>query len=308
MRSHNGMRWRGWQTFAVVAVLHLGTSLSVARAQGTGGPTIRDSDVGYIDSALLGDMLRLRYDASFNNPRPTRAEFFWPQGGPGHPGPPRPETSVNYQELEAAVEVLLAPQLSGFVEAPWRLLHPEVNDRAAGFGDLHAGFKYAFLSREDLVATFQLRTYVPTGDGRRGLGTAHTSLEPALLVYWRLDERLGFEGELRDWVPIGGTAFAGNVLRYGAGLHYNWLQTEKLQVVPVVELVGWTVLGGRESVPGSDGAVQVKDAAGDTIVNAKFGLRFKTDGWGDLYTGYGRALTGDRWYANTFRIEWRLCY
>jgi hypothetical protein len=283
-------------------------AISEARAQGTGGPTIRDSDVGYIDPAIPGDMLRLRYDASFNNPRPSRAEFFWPQGGLGHPGPPRPETSVSYQEWSAAVEFQFAPQLSGFVEAPWRLLHPEVNDRAAGFGDMNAGFKYAFISNEDLVATFQLRTYVPTGDSHRGLGVDHTSLEPALLVYGRLNERLAFEGELRDWVPIGGTDFAGNVLRYGAGLHYDWLQTEQVQVVPVVELVGWTVLGGKESVPVSAGVFQVKGAAGDTIVNAKVGVRFKMDGWGDLYTGYGRALTGDRWYANTFRVEWRLTF
>jgi hypothetical protein len=264
--------------------------------------------VGYIDSAIPSDMLRLRYDASFNNPRPSRAEFFWPQGGPGHPGPPRPETSVNYQELIATVEYQLTPQLSGFVEAPWRNLHPEVNDHATGFGDMNAGFKYAFLYNEDLVATFQLRTYVPTGDGRRGLGVDHTSLEPALLVYWRLDESWGFEGELRDWVPIGGTDFAGNVLRYGVGLHYDGLQKEKLQVVPVVELVGWTVLSGKESVPVVADGFQAKDAAGDTILNAKFGLRFKWGDWGDLYAGYGRALTGDRWYANTFRIEWRLSY
>jgi hypothetical protein len=302
------MRWHGWQTFAVAALLSLGTAPPEARAQGTGGPTIRDSDVGYIDAAIPGDMLRLRYDASFNNPRPSRAEFFWPQGGPGHPGPPRPETSVNYQDLSAAVEVLFTPQLSGFVEAPWRIVNPEVNDHAAGFADMNAGFKYAFLFREDLVATFQFRAYAPTGDARRGLGVDHTSLEPALLVYWRIDERLGFEGELRDWVPIGGTDFAGNVLRYGAGLHYDWFQTEKLQAVPVVELVGWTVLGGRESVPVAPGVFQVKDAAGDTIVNAKVGMRFKIDGWGDLYAGYGRALTGDRWYANTFRFEWRMSF
>ena len=28
----------------------------------------------------------------------------------------------------------------------------------------------------------------------------------------------------------------------------------------------------------------------------------------DLYTGYGRPLTGDRWYENTFRVEFRLVY
>ena len=59
----------------------------------------------------------------------------------------------------------------------------------------------------------------------------------------------------------------------------------------------------------------VKDAAGDTIVNAKIGVRL---GFGplvgpanlsrsDLYIGYGRALTGDVWYKDILRVEyaWR---
>ena len=29
---------------------------------------------------------------------------------------------------------------------------------------------------------------------------------------------------------------------------------------------------------------------------------------GDVYAGYGRPLTGDKWYENTFRVEFRLFY
>jgi hypothetical protein len=28
----------------------------------------------------------------------------------------------------------------------------------------------------------------------------------------------------------------------------------------------------------------------------------------DMYVGYGRPLTGDRWYENTVRVEFRLFY
>jgi hypothetical protein len=294
-------------TLAVVTSLGLG-GLSPTPAQGIGGTTVRDSNVGYIDPAPLGDLFRLRFDDNFNNPRPSRGEFFWPKTGPGNPGPPRPETSVDYQELTAFLEARLTDRLSGFVEAPERFVHPEVNAHAVGFGDMSAGFKYALLAEEGLVATFQLRTYVPTGDGRRGLGTEHVSLEPALLVYKRFTEQFRFEGELRDWVPVGGTDFAGNVLRYGAGVNYDLFQVEGIHVVPVTELVGWTLLGGKEGVPLSGNVVRVKEATGDTIVNVKVGVRLKTDSMGDLYVGYGRALTGDRWYANTFRVEWRLAF
>ena len=30
--------------------------------------------------------------------------------------------------------------------------------------------------------------------------------------------------------------------------------------------------------------------------------------FGDLYTGYGRPITGDRWYENIYRLEFRLFF
>ena len=153
-----------------------------------------------------------------------------------------------------------------------------------------------------------MRGYFPTGDAARGLGNNHYSLEPALLLYQRLGERLGVEGELRYWLPVDGTDFAGDIIRYGVGVHYDAYRTCDLTIVPVAEVVGWTVLGGRETVLLPSGMDEVQDVAGETIVNVKLGCRFKFPEWGDLYVGYGRALTGDRWYENTFRVEFRLFY
>ncbi len=272
------------------------------------GPTVSNSRVGYIDSALPGDQFRLRFDAAYDFRRPTRAEFFYPQPQPRGPGLPMPEPRIDYQDLSGYLELAANERLSGFVELPWRFLNPEVNANANGLGDMNAGFKYALLDAPDLVATFQFRTYIPTGDSRRGLGTDHVSLEPAFLVYKPLSDRLGFEGELRYWVPIGGTDFAGDIIRYGAGLHYDLFRVGHVQIAPVAEFVGWTVLSGKESAVAPSGRVIVEGAAGDTIVNAKLGLRFTWDGRGDFYAGYGRALTGDRWYENTFRLEFRLFF
>jgi hypothetical protein len=269
---------------------------------------VDDSEVGYIDDAIPGNVFRLRFDAAYNFRRPTRAEFFYPQSAPGGPGLPVPEPRIDYQEPSAYLELAATKRLSGFVEVPWLFLNPEVNPDHNGIGDMNAGFKYAVVDCPDLVATFQLRTYIPTGDSHRGLGTDHVSLEPAVLVWKPLTERLGFEGELRLWVPIGGTDFAGEVLRYGTGLHYDVVRNCRLRVTPVAELVGWTVLSGKESQAFLPGGVAVGDAAGDTIVNAKLGVRVGLGGCGDVYAGYGRAITGDRWYENTFRVEWRLAF
>ena len=58
----------------------------------------------------------------------------------------------------------------------------------------------------------------------------------------------------------------------------------------------------------------VERARGDTIVNAKLGVRAgfgdRCDtGWlsrSDLYVGYGRALTGEVWYKDIVRAEFRV--
>src|SRR5262249_37645591 len=148
----------------------------------------------------------------------------------------------------------------------------------------------------------QLRTYAPTGDPGKGLGNNHATLEPAFLAMQRLTERLTFEGELRDWIPIDGTDFAGNVIRYGAALSYRVVDTENLRVTPVAEFGGWTVLSGQElpvppNVPlnamgFAPSPIPPKDATGDTIVNAKIGARVGFGSGSSLYIGYGHHLTG----------------
>jgi hypothetical protein len=279
-----------------------------ADAQGVGMPTVSSSNVGYIDPAALATMFRLRFDAAYDNNRPNRAEFFYPQGGfPGSPGPPLPETRVDYQEASGYLEGLLAPRLSAFIEAPVRFFNGEVNANAAGLSDINAGFKFALRSDDDGLLTFQFRTYVPTGDADRGLGTNHVSLEPGLLFLHRLSDRLNLEGEFRAWVPVGGTSFAGNVLRYGTGLSYRWQCTEDVSLSPVAEVVGWTVLNGRESSVSPTGTV-IESAAGDTIVNTKLGLRLGLGDVASLYAGYGRPLTGEVWYKDIWRFELRLTY
>jgi len=308
-------------------------------------------NVGYIDSAIIRSRFRFRYDSAYDNNRPDRAEFFYPKCGcfgnvnnflqvttingvptarikPGSPfdpralGPQHPnnrpmaagggETRVDYQELSPYLEYAANRRFSGFIELPARFINPTLNRNAYGFSDLNLGFKYAFVAEPDRFYTFQLRTYLPTGSGERGLGTNHASIEPGVLVFQRLSERLYFSGELRDWIPVHATDFAGNVLRYGAGLAYNIILTDSVRVAPVSEFVGWSVLSGKELNP----AVGAVSAAHDTIVNAKIGLRF---GLGDysqrgggsalndrhsFYVGYGHALTGDHWYKDIIRLEY----
>jgi hypothetical protein len=183
---------------------------------------------------------------------------------------------------------------------------------------MQVGFKRALLSSPYNYLTFQFRTYIPTGDAHRGLGTDHVSLEPELLYYKQLDDRMSLEAELRDWIAISpssgaGTGFkqdfGGNVVRYGLGLAYDVFKCEQCgrKISPVVEVVGWTVLDGlaSRSVDGTGATALVKDATGDTIVNLKAGTRVYFSRCDSFYAGYGRALTGDAWYEDIVRLEYR---
>jgi hypothetical protein len=284
---------------------------------------------GYIDPAIPFTHFRFRFDAAYDDNRPDRAEFFYAKCGcfrlagldPRAQGPPKVETSVDYQDVSAYLEVALGDRFSAFIEAPYRFLNAEQNTDTNGFSDMNAGFKFAFIASEGNYLTFQFRTYIPTGDSTRGLGTDHVSLEPALLWHQKLSCKLFLDAELRDWIPIDSTDFAGNVTRYGVGLTYSVLDTGRFRVMPVAEFVGWTVLSGKElavanTLPPPGGITAVQNADGDTIVNAKVGVRFgfgssEAQGYlshSDLYVGYGRALTGDVWYKDILRVEYRLLF
>ena len=272
-----------------------------------GGIVVSNSGVGYIDNAILGDQVLFRYDAAYRNTEPARAEFFWPVDGPIGPGP-GPETRVDYQDFSAYIERQFDPMWSVFGELPVRMLNPEIQDNTAGMGDINVGFKHALCSGYDTAKTFQFRTYVPTGDGTRGLGTRHVSLEPAFLFYHRVSDWWAVQGEVRDWIAVGGSeGIAGNVLRYGLGGVYTFNPCDCRTVSAVVEFVGWTVLEGGTAITIPPTTI-IADATGDTIVNAKVGLRYRLNCSDSIYAGYGHALTDEKWYQDVFRIEFRRAY
>lgn len=287
------------------------------------------SNVGYIDPAVPQSQLRLRFDAGYDFGSPDRAEFFYAKCGcfrelpptnplfdPNAPGPdadapgPDPETNIeSFQDIAAYVEYATNERFSVFGEFPVRFLNPEVNENTAGYADMNVGFKYALIACPNQYLTLQFRAYLPTGDARRGLGNDHVSLEPGLLYFARPAERIIIESEFKGWVPIDGTEFAGEILRYGIGAGYIAVNNPGYTVTPTLEFVGWTILDGFESTP------TIRDVSGDTIVNIKPGVRI---GWGgpnqqyvndrSLYIGYGTPITGRSWYDDIVRVEYRMLF
>jgi hypothetical protein len=262
--------------------------------------------VSFIDNALPRTQVRTYLEDGMRVRRPTMAEFFQPKGGlPNSSGPPLPETGLDYFDWATYVEVAIWQQFSTFLKTPFRWVNEDVNRDVGGLGDIDAGFKFAFISTSSLLTTFQFRTYIPTAVNS-ALGTRHVSIEPALLLNYHFLERFTLEGEGRFWVPIGGTDFAGNIVRYGAGVSYRQPLTSSIWLAPVVEGVGWTVLSGKELVPGP--TFEVKSAADTTIFNMYGGLRLGFGEQASVYAGYGRAITGPSWYKDVWRIEFRFFF
>jgi hypothetical protein len=260
--------------------------------------------VGFIDHALPRTMLRGRFDLGERNVRPTRSEYFFPLGGlPGAPGPALPERRVDFQELATYFEYAWSPFLSTFIETPYRLVNPEFNDNARGVGDTNFGLKLMVWHDANFLATLQLRTYLPTASNP-ATGTDHATVEPGLLINWKFFENFMLEGEARYWVPIGGTSFAGDVLRSGLGLSMG-NRGEGAWFAPVVEVVGWSVLSGQQMVVTAPGSFYVEDARGQTIVNAHAGVRLGIGEHFDFFAGYGRALTDHFWSRELIRFELR---
>lgn len=269
-------------------------------------PLLPTSNVGLIDITLPMDVARLRFDAAGHFDRPTRAEYFFAATGPRNKGLPLRERVISQmQEVSGYAECVLYPNLSAFLEAPVRVVNPGVNESHGGLGDLQAGMKFAAIREPDFALSLTARVFAPTAAAHDGLGTAHASIQPGALLNWRPYDLFLVEGELHLWVPLAAPDFGGDVLRYGVGISYGDRPEGRFWLAPVVECVGWSVLDGRENILTNRNRFQVVQSKGDTIVNLQLGLRAGYGRQGDLYLGYGRALTGEAWYRELLRLELR---
>lgn len=258
------------------------------------------SSVSFIDSALPRTMVRVRADFDYRNRRPTRDEYVYSSRGLT-----LSETRVDHQALTTYLEYGATPWISVFVEQPYHWLNPEVNPNRNGAGDLDFGFKFSVYDTSLLLATFQLRATAPIARNA-SLDSRHWALEPGLLFNFKIADGLTLEGEGRYWVPLTDDAFAGDVARYGLGLVVGQ-RTSDFWITPVAEVVGYTSMGGLVEVVGPAGA-HIESASGQTIVNGNLGVRLGVGPNVDFYTGYSRALTGNAWYRDLYRVEFRLVY
>jgi hypothetical protein len=316
-------------------------------------PRIAQSIVGYIDDAVVGSQVRVRFDAAFHSNAPDRAEFFYVMyaglsPNPNAPGPTFVAADLNFQQLYMQAEYAPSKRFSFFAEVPVRWIQPQItiantasslvpsNMNAAGLSDVASGFKLAAVASSNQYLTFQLKAYFPSGNASLGLGTNHYSIEPSLLYYRRLSDRMALEAQVGDSHPIGGSScpfartadlpqadcvssdqtsarsvgFTGDVFFYGVGPSYVLYRGERVRFVPVIELVGWRVLGGLVTDNANSNAINqdAVSADGTNIVTLKLGARTSIGRHSSFYLGGGYAVTHSRWYQDIIRAEYRYAF
>jgi hypothetical protein len=290
----------------------------------------RPSMVGYIEDSSIESKVRFRFDSGMGNNVPDRAEFFYakcgcykyvppPANDPDAPGPGQGiPNEINYRELYALGEYAINERYSVFGELPIRGISPQGFvptglldwEGTTGLGDLRFGGKANVFNNDNGGVTAMVRMALPTGDPKKGHGTNHASIEPSVIVHTSLSDRVGLEAQFGYWASIGGSAgvnsedsFAGDVITWGVGPSFDAYSSDTLSISPVVELVGWRVIGGFQTCVtcGPD-----PSAGGTNIVNIKFGARAMVNGRHSIYGGFGWHLTEAVWYDKLFRFEYRL--
>jgi hypothetical protein len=291
--------------------------------------------IAYIEDATVTSQVRVRFDVGFGIDAPDRAEFFYAKCGcyklddppffdPDAPGPgPGVPTELNFQQLYVQGEHAMRPGLSLFAELPVRAIQPQgfedFGPRYApfpdqsGIADIRFGAKVSLRADENRDLTLQVRASTPTGNASKGLSIDHWSIEPVLLYQQTIGERAGIEAQFGTFHPFGGSVgaptsgsdkFSGDVLFYGIGPSFDLVANDRFRFSPVLELVGWHVMGGSQTLcPGAQCTYAVDDH--DNIVNLKLGARVTAANRNSFYAGYGWALTDAVWYERVFRLEYR---
>jgi hypothetical protein len=289
------------------------------------------------DSAFFADaprpvtQMRLRVDLGWDLRDPDRAEYFWAkdrtnpqQIGPGGPcgrtgspgkGPGCVARSVDYQDISLYTEVA-AGNFGLFFEMPYRHMDPETGRIStagccdvSGFADLNLGTKALLLDCELAQIAFQFKTFLPTGDFTKGLGTAHVSLEPSLLFALKLTSASYLQAQVAYWIPIGGDdLYQGEV--FHAHLSWNcglWHPCDSLLLVGTLEVNEWSVMGGAYTVP--DFLLNGKPVAASATTNmasAGPGARLFICNKIDVGVGTAFAFTGSHWADELVRAEFRM--
>jgi hypothetical protein len=266
----------------------------------------------FVESARPQTQQSIGWDAGRNLTAPDIAEYFWARAdgkgaGPNPANHANPngflgENRVNYNTLWMYTEAALG-NISMFVYMPYLSEDGELTGHAAGFSDIQLGTKTLLFDCELLQIAFEFRVFTPSGDPAHGLGTGHVSLEPGLIVGLKLAQDTYFQGQIAEWIPLGGDPdYEGALLEYHMSLNqvlYRILPDVSL--VGTAELNGWSFQTGEFTNP----VTGPERASGITYISMGPGLRLFVCDKIDFGVGTAFAVTSQHFADQLFRTEFR---
>lgn len=275
------------------------------------------------DFARPRSMSRFRWDHGFQMRFPDRNEFFWARqgtssgGGRGPKFPPAKykaghgsskfgQAGVNYDQLYYYTEAASAKG-SLFFEIPYRSNNPSLGPSMSGFADLNFGTKSLLFDCELVQVTFQFKSFMPTGQPAKGLGTGHVSLEPSLLMSMRLGPESYLQGQFAEWIPLGGdSTYAGALMHYH--LSFNQVLFRPLPDVPIIgtfEFNGWSFQDGAYT---NAALPTPQKSSGNSYLNLGTGLRTSICDKVDFGGAVAFPISNHYWANPLLRFELRILY
>jgi hypothetical protein len=213
---------------------------------------------------------------------------------------------TDYMDAYLYNEAAPTPGFGFFIYMPIRHVDPIADyPSGSGFGDMVIGTKSVILDCELLLATFQFKTFLPTGDAGRGLGTGHVSLEPSLVSALKLTPRSYLQGQLGIRFPIGGDNLFQGSMPYG-GLSYNhllWNCGHDLELIGSLEANIACLTNGQYTDPLTGLPLPARSLG--TFANAGPGLRLVICNKVDIGVAASFALTEETTVGDLLRAEFR---
>jgi hypothetical protein len=264
---------------------------------------------------------RIRYDNLEAMTRPDRNQFWINQVKPV----PMARRVLNpFARLQ---QVSLYQEAAGergsfFVEYPYRQINESWAPTQAGFGDVNFGTKALLFDCEMLQVTFQMRTFMPSGNFTNNLGTGQFVLDPSILTSLKLSDNTYFQGQFGNWIPLGGPGgnrkLAGGVFYWLMSLNeVLWYVTPDSPLIATLEMDGWSFEDGgytrsvRPVGPGPHPQTKsniAADGGGVSYFNIGPGLRQSICNRLDFGGAITWATDTAHWAQPWFRFEVRFLF
>ncbi|MGL4553755.1 MAG: hypothetical protein ACRC33_21540 [Gemmataceae bacterium] len=213
---------------------------------------------------------------------------------------------TDYMDAYLYNEAAPTPGFGFFIYMPIRHVdpvNPEISG-GSGFGDMVIGTKSVILDCELLLATFMFKTFLPTGNSAKGVGTGHVSLEPSMTSALKLTPYSYLQSQLGFRFPLGGDSNFQGSMPYG-GLSYNhllWNCGKDIELIGNLEMTVACLANGKYT---DEFGIEQRARDLGTFVTAGPGIRLIVCQKVDVGISTSFPLTQESAFGNLLRAEFR---